>query len=380
MSVEEPSGAEGPAGARRVEVPVPGRPYSVWVGPGLLGAVGQLVPCPAASTRAVVIGDEHTAPLFGEPVTASLAAAGWQVARDTIPAGESSKSIEQACRLWRSVAAAGGDRQTHLFALGGGVVGDLVGFVAATYMRGVPFVQLPTSLTAQADAALGGKTGLDLPEGKNLVGAFHQPRTVIADTDALAFLPARELRSGCAEVVKHAALADAELFALLEARGPELLGAAGDAGLWPEVIARNAAIKAAVVARDPHEESGERAALNYGHTVGHALERAAAGWGLTHGEAVSLGMVAESRLAVELALGSAACARRLEALLPRLGLPVAIGADAVDVGAARAALRHDKKRTADGVLLPVVPEIGQVRLVAGVAPARLEEALLSVVQ
>jgi len=372
--------AAGRAGARPVEVRVAGHACRVWVGPGALNAVGELVPCPEAGTLAVVVGDEHTAPLFAAQVREALAASGWRVETRTIPAGESSKSIEEAAGLWRAVATAQGDRRTHLFALGGGVVGDLVGFVAATYMRGVPFVQLPTSLTAQVDAALGGKTGLDLPEGKNLVGAFHQPAAVIADTDTLSSLPARELRSGCAEVAKHAAIADAGLFALLEARGPELLRAPGSSGSWPEVVERNAAIKAAVIARDPHETTGERAVLNYGHTVGHALERAATRWGLSHGEAVSLGMVAESRLAAELGMGSEACARRQEELLRRLGLPTAISAEALDVEGARAALLRDKKRTVGGVLLPVVPEIGEVRLVAGVALARLEEALLSVVQ
>lgn len=361
------------SGARTVvPVAIADTPYQITIGRGLLGAVGEIHPPREAGVRAAVVTSDRIAPLLARRVLDTLAAGGWASTLIVIPDGEASKSLPVAGEVYEQLAAARLDRGSTVFALGGGVVGDLAGFVAATYMRGIDLVQLPTTLLAQVDSSIGGKTGIDLRAGKNLVGAFHQPRAVISDVDALATLPPAEMRSGLGEVVKHACGFDAEMFAFLEERGPEV---ATDPAALEYLVARNCQIKAEVVAQDPHEQ-GLRAVLNYGHTVGHALERAAPDWAWRHGEVVGVGIVAESRLAAWLGIASEAVAQRQEHLVARIGLPVALSG--VDVAAALGALERDKKIVAGRLRLPLVPEIGRFEIVEDVDLDLVRRALRSV--
>ncbi|MEO8276420.1 MAG: 3-dehydroquinate synthase [Thermoanaerobaculia bacterium] len=273
-----------------------------------------------------------------------------------VPDGEAAKSLAVAGRLWEELARAGGRRDSRIVAFGGGSVGDLSGFVAASFLRGVDFVQIPTTLLAQVDAAIGGKTAIDLAAGKNLVGAFHQPLLVIADSAFLPTLPRAELRSGLVEVIKMAALLDVDLLAVVERDLAVLL--AGDAGALAPVVQRAAAAKAGVVARDPFE-AGERQLLNYGHTLGHALETAAGHGRLLHGDAVAWGM----RFSHQLAAGRGAdrdFLARIERLLDRLDIPPPVG-PAVSPAALVEILARDKKARASGLtwILPMSPGNGQ---------------------
>lgn len=325
--------------------------YPIHVGNGLLSRAGALVREATGADRVVVVADAKAGRLHGETLRRSLRAA--KIAFSWIPlvAGERNKHVGTVERLWRDLLRAGVDRRTPVLALGGGVLGDLAGFAAATVLRGVPLVQLPTTLVAQVDSAIGGKTGFDLPEGKNLVGAFKHPGAVIVDPAVLATLPARELRAGLAEVVKYGVIADEALFSMLEVCGARPLSkTALELLVW-----RCVRIKAGVVSRDP-EERGERVILNFGHTAGHALE-AASGYRVLHGEAVAAGMVAEAELAAELDVCRPADATRLAGLVARLGLPLALPAK----GAQRF-LASDKKRAGGVVRLPLLKGIGSVEV------------------
>lgn len=341
-----------------VEVPLPGAEYTIHVGPGALERVGALVPPPSPGRAAAVIGDGTTGELFGATVRDALVEAGWRPTLTAVAPGEDSKCLAKAEELYGVLADGGLDRSSTVFALGGGVVGDLAGFVAATYMRGIAFVTLPTSLLAQVDSSVGGKVAVDLPQGKNLVGAFHQPAAVVVDTAALGSLPPRQLSAGWAEVIKHAAIADAGLFAELEARADCLLEL--EVEDLTEIVARNCRIKAAVVADDPQELTGRRAILNFGHTLGHAVERGAATWGLLHGEAVAVGMVGEARVAARLGLAPPEVAERIGHLVGAAGLPVTVDGDNIDLELALRALWADKKVRAGRLTLPVVSQVGQV--------------------
>jgi len=278
--------------------------------------------------------------------------------------GEASKTLGPLADLWATWAAAGLDRHSLVLALGGGVVGDLAGFAAATYMRGVPWINLPTSLLAMVDAAVGGKTGIDLPAGKNLAGAFHPPRAVLTDPDLLRTLPPDHWRYGLAEVLKHALLAgDAHLLALLE-QGVDALRERAD-----EVVRRAVAVKVAIVQRDPYERTGLRAQLNAGHTVGHAIE-AALDYTYPHGAAVAVGLVVEAALAAALGLAPREWPQRVAAWVRGLGLPTRIPA-AVDWDAFHRALRHDKKRRGRQVRFALPVAVGQVHTGVTVPAATL---------
>jgi 3-dehydroquinate synthase len=302
-----------------LRVNLKGGTYDVFVGSDLLRRTGEMIRGLGLGRRLGLVTHAALAETYGYAplVVASLRAAGHDVSLVTVPPGEESKSLDRAASLCRELVRLGLDRGSALLALGGGVIGDLTGFVAATLFRGIAFLNLPTTLLAQVDSSVGGKTGVNLPEGKNLVGTFYQPRLVVADVLTLQTLPAREFRSGLAEVVKHAMIADAELFRTLEEDAERIL--ARDAAVLQAIIARNCAIKAKVVEAD-EREAGVRAVLNFGHTVGHAVE-AAVGYGrVTHGEAVAYGMLAAARLSVRRGLCPAADAGRLEALLRRFEL------------------------------------------------------------
>jgi len=305
-------------GVGEVEVAGAGGSYRIHVGPALLGRTGEHLAALGLGPRAAVVTDEGVPARHVEAVLESLQAAGLKAELVSLPAGEGTKSLEQAARLYDRFVAAGLDRHAVVLALGGGVVGDLAGYAAATFLRGLPLVQLPTTLLAQVDSSVGGKVGVNLPQGKNLVGAFHQPRLVLADVSVLATLAPREFRSGLAEVVKYAVIADPGLFDLLEREADRLVPAAAD--LLARIVTRCCRIKSHVVMVDERER-GWRAVLNFGHTLGHALE-AAAGYGLlTHGEAVAIGMAGAGRLSRGRGLCPQADLDRLLRLLARLGLP-----------------------------------------------------------
>jgi len=306
---------------RAVRVELADRAYDIRIGPGLIDRAGAELAPLAGRRRLVPVADETVARLHLPALQASLAAAGLNVSDPlTVPAGEGAKGFDVLEGLLDRLLGLGIDRQTILVALGGGVVGDLVGFAAAVALRGLDFVQVPTTLLAQVDSSVGGKTGINTRHGKNLVGAFHQPVLVLADTGVLDTLPRREVLAGYAEVVKYGLLGDAAFFAWLEANGADVV--AGSAEARAEAVAVSCRRKAGIVARD-ERETGERALLNLGHTFGHALEAAAGFDGrLLHGEAVAIGMVQAFRLSVRLGLCPPADADRVEAHLRALGLPV----------------------------------------------------------
>ena len=302
---------------RTIEIALGERSYPIVVGPALLGAgvAAALLP---AGTAALIVSNSTVAPLYGERLAAWLAPRYARVHQVVLPDGEAHKDWQTLNLIFDALLGQGCDRKVVLYALGGGVVGDMTGFAAACYMRGVPFVQVPTTLLAQVDSSVGGKTAINHPLGKNMVGAFHQPRLVLCDLDLLASLPARELAAGLAEVIKYGPIADMEFFAWLEAGMDALL--ARESQALAHVVARSCAIKAAVVGAD-ERESGLRAILNFGHTFGHAIE-AGMGYGAwLHGEAVAVGMVMAAELSRRLGLVEPAFVRRLERLIERAGLP-----------------------------------------------------------
>jgi shikimate kinase/3-dehydroquinate synthase len=312
---------------RRVPVSVAGGSYDVVVGHGLLLRAGALLAPVLPQKRAVIVSDETVAALHLPALNAGLAEAGFETRSLFVRPGEASKSLATYGRVTDALLEAGVERRTAVIALGGGVVGDLAGFAAATLLRGVPFVQIPTSLLAQVDSSVGGKTGINTAYGKNLLGAFYQPRIVLADTAVLATLPPRELRAGYAEIVKAGLIGDAAFFDWCEANGAALL--AGDVDIQGEAVERACAFKAGVVEADEREERAEggRALLNLGHTFAHALEAECGYTGeLLHGEAVSLGLVLAYRLSEKLGFCPRADADRVESHLERIGMPYALGA------------------------------------------------------
>lgn len=309
--------------------------YPVYVEAGILNRLGALVDEHLPGRRVVMIADQTVHQLYR---AGRLGPGGWDGETLTFPPGEQSKTRETWSRLTDELLSLRCGRDSGIVALGGGVAGDLAGFVAATYMRGVPYLQVPTTLLAMLDASVGGKTGVDTAQGKNLVGAFHPPAAVLADPRVLATLPDRELRAGLAEAVKHGLIADREYFEWMEAAADSLL--ARDAAALRHLVRRSVEIKADVVSEDEREE-GRRAILNAGHTVAHAIERAT-GYRIAHGEAVGLGLIAESALAAGLGLTTPEPGARVAALLERLGLPTRVG-EPVAADALIAAMGSDKK-------------------------------------
>src|SRR5438132_9359390 len=303
-----------------IDVPVKlgARSYRILVGAGLLSQAGPEISRLGVGRRLALLTDPAIQSLYGEIVAQSLAGAGFDVTTVLLPEGERAKTLEVAASTWDRLLEAGLDRGSAVVALGGGAVGDLAGFVAATYMRGMHFVQLPTTLLAQVDASIGGKTAIDHPRAKNLIGAFHQPRLVLSDPATLLTLPPREFKSGLAEIVKHGIVLDAAYFDDVAASARALLDR--DPATLERIIGGSCRLKARVIERD-EQEADLRAVLNYGHTIGHALEAASGYERWTHGEAVSLGMVAEARLARQLRLADASTVERQERLLTAVGLP-----------------------------------------------------------
>lgn len=353
------TGGASSARCDRLRVELGARGYDILVGGGLIADAGSAVLPVLRQKRVFVVTDETVAPLHLPALEAALAAAGIAVETAILPAGEQTKSFEHLAALADRLLAAGIERGSTLVALGGGVIGDLTGFAAAIVLRGIDFVQIPTTLLAQVDSSVGGKTGINTARGKNLVGSFHQPRLVLADIDALATLPRRQLLAGYAEVVKYGLLGDAGFFAWLEQNGAGLL--AGDADLQREAVTRSCAAKAAIVA-DDERETGRRALLNLGHTFGHALE-AECGFSdtLLHGESVAVGMAMAFELSVRLGLCPRADAARAIHHLAAVGLPTtlsAIGRPRWNVERLVEHMHHDKKVVGGHLTFVLVRAIG----------------------
>lgn len=347
-------------------------PYRIRIGPGLLENGNELASM-LRGRHALIVSDDHVAPLYAQRVHQALADARPEarVATHVFPAGEASKTLENFSDVIEALAAQGATRDACVYALGGGVVGDLAGFAAACWMRGIDCVQLPTSLLAMVDSSVGGKTAVDIAQGKNLVGAFHPPRAVFADSKSLRTLPPRELRAGFAEVIKYGAIVDAGLLDWLEANVDRLL--AGDDALLTEAIARSCVHKAAIVERDPFEH-GERALLNFGHTFAHAIETEQRYGGVNHGEAVAIGMVLAAKLSSQLGMADIADGERLRSLLQAFGLPVEMPAG-LDPLALLARMRMDKKAQGAGLRFILWDRAGAARIVAGVDEAAVLTAL-----
>jgi 3-dehydroquinate synthase len=350
---------------KRVSIELQDRAYDVLVGTGLLAKCGPLIRGVGLGGKCAVVTDSIVLSLYGEAIVASLYSSGFAPLIVEVPAGENSKSLVQVEAVCDRMIEAGFDRKSFVVALGGGVVGDLAGFVAAIYYRGIPYVQIPTTIIAQVDSAVGGKTGVNAAGGKNLIGAFHQPRIVLADIALLASLPPRERNQGYAEIIKHGIIRDREMLASLESSGDEDLTA---------LIARNVAIKAAIVVADEFETTGERALLNFGHTIGHAIENAAGYGRYFHGEAISLGLVAACELSVQLA-GLRNSARDLVVnLLRRHNLPIQLPHD-IPTESIIEAMKTDKKFARGEIRFVLSAALGSAFVSRDVTMADIESAI-----
>ncbi|MEO8439027.1 MAG: 3-dehydroquinate synthase [Spartobacteria bacterium] len=339
--------------------------YEVLIGPGLLEEVGALARQRLRGDRCAVVADTSVSALFAETVRASLGRAGVQAELVEVPQGENAKSIREAERVCARLSAAGLDRTSFLVSLGGGVVGDLAGFVASIYLRGIPFVAVPTTLLAQVDSCIGGKTGVNSTAGKNLIGSFHHPSLVVADIDTLRTLPDRIWNEGFAEAIKHGIIRDAALLSSL----PEV-----DRGNCADFIARNLQIKAEIVSADEREQKSTRSLLNFGHTIGHAIEHAAGYGNMLHGEAVSLGMVAAAHVSVRRAGLAAGAVDQIRVALQSRQLPLTL-----PPGFPRerifAALPRDKKFEQGRIRFVVAHEIGRASVADDVTMEDLHAAV-----
>lgn len=352
----------------RLRVALEDRSYDIVVGSGLIGRAGALVAPLLSNKRAIIISDTTVAAMYLAPLSQALQAAGITVQAVSVAPGEASKSFSSFERVMEEVLALTPDRKTTLIALGGGVVGDLTGFVASTLLRGVPFIQIPTSLLAQVDSSVGGKTAINTRAGKNLVGSFYQPKLVLIDIDTLQTLPAREMQAGYAEVIKYGLIADADFYRWCLAHAKSLL--AGDAATLQQAVMKSCAMKAAIVAEDEFE-ADKRALLNYGHTFAHALE-AETGFGekLLHGEAVAIGMVMAARLSARMGLVDAALESELSTHLQSLGMP-ALPTDIAHEWNAAEIARHfvaDKKAESGALTFVVLHAQGKAAVAKGVDP------------
>jgi 3-dehydroquinate synthase len=343
---------------RVVKVPLGERSYSILIGPGLLSRLGSECAKLKLGQRCAVISDTNVAPRYASKAMASLKAAAFSPVLITVPAGERAKSLHRVQGCYDQLAAHRLERKSFVIALGGGVAGDLAGFVAATYLRGLPFVQVPTTLLAQVDSSVGGKVGVNLKAGKNLVGAFHQPKLVLCDLDTLRTLPPREFSAGLAEVIKYGIIRDATLFRQLENDLPKLRKR--QPAVLADVIARCCEIKADVVSQD-ETESGLRAILNFGHTIGHAIENSVGYGKYLHGEAIAIGQVAAAELSRELAGLPADSVDRIRNLFRRADLPTALQLDRGRRAKLVTAMKLDKKVSAGQVRFVLAERIGKVR-------------------
>lgn len=340
--------------SKTVRVALGERSYSIQLGTGTLDGAGVAISKVVDATRAVIVTDKNVGRRYAKTLQSSLDEAGFTTHRITVPAGDATKNLDQMQALYDKMLSFGADRSTVVVALGGGMVGDLAGFLAATFLRGIPFVQVPTTVLAMVDASIGGKVGVNLPKGKNLVGAFHQPKLVWIDTATLQSLPSRERAAGLAEVIKAGAIWDLEFFEMLEK------SIEGVRNLDPDVLlpilARSCAIKAEVVARD-ERESNLRMLLNFGHTLAHPVETLNKYQGILHGEAVAMGMVYAARRSEELGSAPEGTAVRIEKLLQRIDLPTEL--PKFPRKAYLDALGVDKKKRDAHIQFVILREIGQ---------------------
>ncbi len=342
---------------RTVRVPLGNRSYDIKISPGLIGKLGSECARLKLGSRCAIITDTNVGREYAKPAYNSLLRAGFEPSLVIVPAGETAKSLKTVQSCYDRLASHRLERKSFIVALGGGVVGDLAGFVAATYLRGISFVQVPTTLLAHVDSSVGGKVGVNLKAGKNLVGAFHQPKLVLCDLDALATLPAREFRAGLAEVIKYGIIYDASLFARLERDMPKLLRR--EPGVLGEVIARCCEIKAKVVGQD-ETESGLRAILNFGHTIGHGLEAISSYGKYLHGEAISIGQIAAAKVSQELSGLPVKEVQRITDLFRRAGLPTQVKLNASQRPKLLAAMKLDKKVRDGEIKFVLAKRIGKV--------------------
>jgi 3-dehydroquinate synthase len=337
-----------------IEVSSASGSYAIHCRWGALDDLGALMREAGLGGAAYVISDDCVAPLHAERAATSLRAAGFEADVCRVAAGESSKSLETVRTVYDWLVERRAERGSVVVALGGGVIGDLAGFVAATYLRGVPFVQAPTSLLAMVDASIGGKVGVDHPRGKNLIGSFFPPRLVVQDTSLLATLPGRSLREGFAEVIKHGLIMDPPMLDLLEQDAERLL--AVEPGVITQIVARNAALKASVVSED-EREGGLRTILNYGHTLGHAIEAVTGYRSVLHGEAISVGMMAAAEIGAQMGITPPDVGERQGRLFERYGLP--LRTSGLDDHAILAAIALDKKVAAKKVRWVLLEDFGR---------------------
>ena len=357
---------------RTVKVSLGDRSYQIKIGTGLLGRLGAQCAGLGLGRRCVIISDRNVAPRFGPAAGRVLRQAGFQCELLTVPAGETAKDLKTVRACYDQLAALRLERKSFVLALGGGVVGDLAGFVAATYLRGIAFVQAPTTLLAQVDSSVGGKVGVNLKAGKNLVGAFYQPRLVLCDLETLASLPEREFRAGLAEVIKYGIIYDAGLFRRLERDLPALIRR--QPATLAAVVARCCHIKAEVVGQD-ETESGLRAILNFGHTVGHALEAISHYGKYLHGEAIAIGQAAAARLSARRLGLPQSQAARIETLLQRAGLPTQVSLTSRQREKLLSAMKLDKKVSGGEIKFVLARKIGEVQFGQDVPAAMIEQTL-----
>jgi len=340
----------------------------VLIGEGLLQQIGNEIRRYVSRRTCGVISDSNVAPLFADSVTESLTSAGFGTTLIAIPGGEKSKTLRQAGTICDRMIAAGLDRQSFLVGVGGGVIGDISGFVAAIYHRGIPHIQLPTTLLAMVDSSIGGKTGVNTRDGKNLIGAIHHPLLVIDDLNALKTLPVREFNQGFAEIVKHAVIADAKMFRMLQS------WQATEAVALQQLIRRNIQIKSKIVAKDEQDQTGERALLNFGHTVGHAIERAGSYRKFLHGEALSLGIIAACAVSIKRAGLPQEQRDAVVDLLHRFELPTRLP-PSFPRPKILDALKFDKKFEGGKIRFVVTPSIGAANVTTSVTMADIREAV-----
>lgn len=342
--------------------------YRALIGSNLLRRTGEYVRKHLAGQRCVIISDSNVAPLFGNRVSRSLISAGFRPIPITIPAGEKAKTLKQVGTICEQMIAAGLNRKSFVIGLGGGVVGDISGFIAAIYHRGIPHVQIPTTLLAIVDSSIGGKTGVNTRDGKNLIGAVHQPSLVIDDVDVLKTLPRREFNQGFAEIIKHAIIADARMFGMLQD------WKASEAPALKQLVLRNVKIKSKIVAKDEHDLTGKRALLNFGHTVGHAIERAGNYRKFLHGEALSLGIVAACAVSIKRAGLTSRQRDAVIDLLQRFDLPTCLPKN-FPRNKILSAVKFDKKFENGKIRFVVTPRIGAAYLATDVTLNDIREAV-----
>jgi 3-dehydroquinate synthase len=355
---------------KKIKVELGSNSYKVRVGAGLLARAGLWLKEKGFSGKVVIITDTTVKDLYGDALNQGLANAGFKVTTLEIPAGEEQKSLETAGRLYHELSGSYAERTTPVLALGGGVIGDLAGFVAATYMRGVPLIQIPTTLLAQVDSSIGGKVAVDHGQIKNIIGVFYQPKLVISDIDTLKTLPEAELANGLAEVIKSAAIRDRRLFNFLDINMEKAMSL--NAAVLEEIVLETARIKAEIVEKD-EKDSGLRGILNYGHTIGHALETVS-DFQIKHGQAVAIGMAAAARISSRLGILDKSDVVWLTDVIKKAGLPTEM--PDLKVEDITSAMKHDKKVWQEKIRFVLLKSVGDAFITDEVSPSLVEEVLV----